>query len=539
MAARLGRYEIRKELGRGGMATVYLGYDPQFKREVAVKVLPPQFTHDPSFFSRFEQEAETIAGLEHTAIVPVYDYGREQDNPYFVMRLMAGDLRQAIQQHALPPQQALAISQRICAALDKAHGRGIVHRDIKPSNILFDDDGFAYLADFGIVRLAELTHTVTMIGTAEYMTPEQIRGEGVDGRSDIYQMGVVIFEMLTGQQPFTGENTAALLYKHAHEPAPALRDLNAALPAACEAVIQRALAKYPTDRFATAGALAAALAAALQMPETVSRTAVPSVLVEQSRLRQEPPASEQAAPEPVTQRATPAKPQREQAAAPTPSPPTARETPPNGQTTAVSLPLLGREAWRGLGWWVAGSTLGWLLALFLVRPVAAMADSNSYGYVWPPAVILAIMGLVWGTGQWLALRAYYPVSARWIGATAVGFWLPGMFFVASGWGGLGFIVLAGPFADLIFGVLLGGAQWLLLRRLDNAWVWIPAVTVGLLLNRWLSAFFYNHFDFYSGTYGLPAGTLWIPVSLLNGALWGVVTGAALVWLVRRARQATT
>ena len=121
MAAQLGRYEIRKELGRGGMATVYLGYDPQFKREVAVKVLPPQFTHDPSFFSRFEQEAETIAGLEHTAIVPVYDYGREQDNPYFVMRLMAGDLRQAIQQRALPAPQVLAICQRICAALDKAH----------------------------------------------------------------------------------------------------------------------------------------------------------------------------------------------------------------------------------------------------------------------------------------------------------------------------------------------------------------------------------------------------------------------------------
>ena len=170
--------------------------------------------------------------------------------------------------------QALAICQRICAALDKAHGRGIIHRDIKPSNILFDDDGFAYLADFGIVRLAELTHTVTMIGTAEYMTPEQIRGEGVDGRSDVYQMSVVIFEMLTGQQPFTGENTAAQLYKHAHEPAPALRDLNAALPAACEAVIHQALAKYPADRFATAGALAAALAVALAEPISAPRFAI-------------------------------------------------------------------------------------------------------------------------------------------------------------------------------------------------------------------------------------------------------------------------
>ncbi|MCA9873380.1 MAG: protein kinase, partial [Anaerolineales bacterium] len=408
------------------------------------------------------------------------------------------------------------------------------HRDIKPSNILFDDDGYAYLADFGIVRLAEMTRTVTLIGTPEYMTPEQIRGEAIDGRSDIYQMGVVVFEMLTGRQPFTGESTAALLYKHAHEPAPPLRDLNAALPSACDEVIQRALAKQPDARYAHAGDLAAALAAALQKPETVTRTAVPSVLVEQSRARQEPAPPEQAAPEPVTRQAAPAKPQREPAAAPQPIPAAPQETAAAGPDTAVSLPFLSQEDWRGFGWWVAGSTLGWLLALFLARPVSTAADAYSYGYFWPPALILAMIGLVWGAGQWLALRAYHPVGARWIGATAVGFWLPGMFFILIGGAGLG--ISGGILLDLATGLWVGGAQWLLLRRrMANAWVWIPAVTVGLLLNRWLSLYFYNHYNYYFDSYGLPAGSLWIFVSLLNGALWGVITGAALVWLVGRAR----
>lgn len=529
MAAQLGRYEIRKELGRGGMATVYLGYDPQFKREVAVKVLPPQFTHDPSFFSRFEQEAETIAGLEHTAIVPVYDYGREQDNPYFVMRLMAGDLRQAIQQRALPSPQVLAICQRICAALDKAHSRGIIHRDIKPSNILFDDDGFAYLADFGIVRLAELTHTVTMIGTAEYMTPEQIRGEGVDGRSDVYQMGVVIFEMLTGQQPFTGENTAALLYKHAHEPAPALRDLNAALPAACEAVIHQALAKYPADRFATAGALAAALAVALAEPITATPTAVsPPPPIQPAPKAQ----AQTAAPESAAAPSQPIRPQRE-AETIRPAERSAE------QAAAARPPLLTSANWRGLGAWVLANALGWLIGNLLAQTAATYFDYNGYANILTRVLVVAILGIAWGTGQWLALRTCWPQPYRWVFLTLAAFSIPAFFWMLMN--ALG-IYLFDSYATgytnaLLAGGLVGAAQWLLLRRQTSlAWVWIPACMAAQMLAQAVALYWYGRIGFSSWNNWLVVGEHTLVLHLLLGLVWGLATGAALLWLTAQARQ---
>lgn len=535
MATNLGRYEIRKELGRGGMATVYLGYDPQFKREVAVKVLPPQFTHDPAFFSRFEQEAETIAGLEHTAIVPVYDYGRDGDHPYFVMRLMAGgDLRAAIQAGALPLPRVLAISQRICSALDKAHGRGIVHRDIKPSNILFDDDGYAYLADFGIVRLAEMTHTVTMIGTPEYMTPEQIRGEGVDGRSDIYQMAVVVYEMLTGRQPFTGENTAALLYKHAHEPAPPLRNWNADLPSACEDVIQQALAKSPADRFATAGALAAALAQAFAAPDVAVKTAVPPPPPRQPQPEPEPQPAPESTPDPVT---TPAaasrRPPQRDAVEP---PPVEPHTPPAALPTTAAPPLLTGQDGRGLGFWILGNALGWTIGLFVAQLILSYAANHGYYSFFVTAVALAIIGLGWGAGQWLALRAYWPVGHQWIWWTAVAFWIPGLFGSLIGISNV-YVTAVSLLLDLAMGLGVGGAHWRLLRhRLSSAWVWIPAAMVGLLLNRWLSTFWYNMVGTDYWSYGLPINVSGIVLNFLNGALWAVVTGVVLVWLVGRARQ---
>ena len=159
MLQQIGRYEIKEKLGWGGMATVYLAYDPRFQREVAIKVLPRQFTHDPRFLERFEQEAHTIATLEHIAIVPVYDFGEADDAPYLVMRYMTGG----------------SLRDRMAGqALDKAHRRGIIHRDFKPGNVLFDDDDQPCLADFGIARMAEATHTMTVEGTPGYMSPEQV-----------------------------------------------------------------------------------------------------------------------------------------------------------------------------------------------------------------------------------------------------------------------------------------------------------------------------------------------------------------------------
>ncbi|HER20214.1 MAG TPA: serine/threonine protein kinase, partial [Chromatiales bacterium] len=256
-----GRYEVIQELGRGGMATVYVAHDPRFDRDVALKVLPPGFLQDPTFLKRFDIEAKFIAQLEHAAIVPVYDYGEDHGRPYLVMRLMlGGTLRDRINKGPLPPDDVVVICQRICWALEKAHSRGIIHRDIKPPNILCDEDGAAYLADFGIARLAEATQTVTAMGTPQYIAPEQVYGTALDGRTDIYQMGVVLFEMLTGRRPFEADNSAALIYKHCHERVPSARSFNPALNAVADAVIERAMAKEMQDRYATAGEFAAAVA---------------------------------------------------------------------------------------------------------------------------------------------------------------------------------------------------------------------------------------------------------------------------------------
>ncbi len=264
---RIGRYQIESELARGGMATVYLAHDPRFNRRVSIKVLPRQFTHDPQFLVRFQHEAETIASLEHQSIVPVYDFGEQDDAPYLVMRHMAGGaLIDRIEQGAVQVEEAVAILRPIAAALDYAHERGIVHRDVKPGNILFDQSGSAYLSDFGIVRLAEATASFTgssVIGTPAYMSPEQVKG-GVelDGRSDIYSLGIVLYEMLAGEVPYKGETPTQQLMKHVLEPVPRIREIKSDVPPHVEAVLMRALAKDRDQRFPTAGALVDALAAA-------------------------------------------------------------------------------------------------------------------------------------------------------------------------------------------------------------------------------------------------------------------------------------
>ncbi len=261
----IGRYEIKSEIGRGGMATVYRAYDPHFRRDVAVKLLPREFLHDPTFRTRFKREAQTIAALEHSAIVPVYDFGEEDGQPYLVMRFLSGGtLTHRLEQGALPLAETIRIVNRLAPALDEAHEQGIIHRDLKPDNILFDHRNDPFITDFGIVKLSEGSETITtgnaIIGTPAYMSPEQARGEArLDGRSDIYALGVILFEMLAGKLPYEASTPIGLIMKHINEPVPRLLELKPNLPPGCETVITRAMAKEPYARYGTATALAIAL----------------------------------------------------------------------------------------------------------------------------------------------------------------------------------------------------------------------------------------------------------------------------------------
>jgi serine/threonine protein kinase len=273
----IGRYELRREIGRGGMATVYLGHDPRFERDVAIKLLPREFLHDPSFRARFEREAKAIASLEHPAIVPVYDFGEESGQPFLVMRYMAGGtLKDRLRAGPLALEEIFPILRRVAVALDEAHAQGFVHRDVKPDNILFDQRGEAYLSDFGIVKLAQETTTFTgsgVVGTPAYMSPEQARGEAhIDGRTDVYALGCILFELLTGQPPYDADTPMGLAVKHITEPVPSLREVAPQFPQALDEAVARAMAKDRTARFESAGEFVA----------TVEAAAVPSQPVEVS-----------------------------------------------------------------------------------------------------------------------------------------------------------------------------------------------------------------------------------------------------------------
>lgn len=256
---KIGIYEIKSELGRGGMATVYRGYDSRFEREVAVKVLPSELLHaDPQFRTRFQREAKIIAQLEHPSIVPVYDVGETEDTklPYFVMKYMnGGSLSERIKKGIMSVGEAARILEQIAPGLDEAHSRGIIHRDLKPSNILFDSRGTPYISDFGIAKMSQGTGTMTgsgIIGTPAYMAPEQATGDHVDGRADVYALGIILFEMLTGKQPYEADTPMAIAIKHVTDPVPRILTVNPNLPADMDLIIQKAMAKSREDRFATA-----------------------------------------------------------------------------------------------------------------------------------------------------------------------------------------------------------------------------------------------------------------------------------------------
>jgi serine/threonine protein kinase len=261
----IGRYEIRDELGEGGMGTVYLGFDPTLEREVAIKVLSPQlFMQDAEFSTRFEREAKTIASLDHSSIVPIYEFGEDEEWLYFVMRYMkGGTLNDRIRSGPMSLAETIPVFSRIGSALNKAHSRDIVHRDLKPGNILFDEDNDAYLSDFGIVKMEDTTGIKTQtgqtLGTPHYMSPEQLDGKPLDGRSDIYSLGVILFEMLSGEKPFDHESYPRIMVMHLTQPVPDIREKVPGLPGDVDSVIKKAMAKSPVERYASAGEMVAAM----------------------------------------------------------------------------------------------------------------------------------------------------------------------------------------------------------------------------------------------------------------------------------------
>ncbi len=266
---RLGPYQIVAPLGKGGMGIVYKAYHPALTRYVALKVLPQRYTDDPTFVARFWQEARAAAKLEHPHILPIYDYGEYEGYHYIAMQLVRdGSLAQLLQGKPLQLEQIGFIIAQVSAALDYAHAHDVIHRDVKPDNILISRQSGCLLTDFGIAKLLEstvhLTQTGASIGTPIYMSPEQIRGdEDVDGRSDTYSLGVVLYEMATGRPPFQGPSSLVIQTKHLKELPPSPRSLNPALPERVATVILRVLAKDREVRYETAGDMAHALQAAL------------------------------------------------------------------------------------------------------------------------------------------------------------------------------------------------------------------------------------------------------------------------------------
>ncbi|WP_433783252.1 Stk1 family PASTA domain-containing Ser/Thr kinase [Actinomycetospora sp. CA-101289] len=288
-----GRYQLGPALGRGGMADVHAGHDVRLGREVAIKVLRADLARDPSFRLRFEREAQNVAALNHPGIVAVYDTGEvageHVDLPFIVMEYVSGStLRDLLRVHGpMPPERACAVMADVCGALGFSHEHGVVHRDVKPANIMITPGDVVKVMDFGIARaLTETGPGLTgdmVIGTAQYLSPEQGLGQEVDARADVYAAGCVLFELLTGEPPFSGDSPVAIVYQHVREDPPLIATLAPAgvdVPGELEAVVRRAMAKNPDNRYATAADMRADLLRVL----AGERPDAPAVLAEHERL---------------------------------------------------------------------------------------------------------------------------------------------------------------------------------------------------------------------------------------------------------------
>jgi serine/threonine protein kinase len=347
-----GRYKIEALLGQGGMSAVYKATDPNLRRTVAIKLIHQHLSSDPEFVRRFEQEAAAVAQLRHQNIIQVFDFNHDESVYYMVLEFLPGEtlqeqlrrLNNANQQLPLP--EAVRIMATTCDAVAYAHEHGMIHRDLKPANLMINPKGQPILMDFGVAKmLGSSQHTATgaIIGTAKYMSPEQARGDRPDERTDIYSLGVILYEMVTGVTPFEGESTVAILMKHVTEELPDIRTLKADVPQPLVDIIQKALAKDRNARFQTAGEMAAALRAINQSPVAAAVPSPDQTIMDDGQTMLEAPS-------------------------PVPSPVTTIDSPP--PAAPVPLPDTPQQK-GGFPLWIAG--VGGVVLLLIVGAIGAVA----------------------------------------------------------------------------------------------------------------------------------------------------------------------
>lgn len=293
-----GRYELVELIGKGGMSSVWQAHDRLLDRLVAIKILHPHFTEDEEYVERFRREARSVAQLSHPNIVTVIDRGEDEGRQYIVFEYIEGEnLKELLERTGpMPVRDALTLALQMARALSFAHGRGLIHRDVKPQNVLMNAEGQAKMTDFGIARELDVqgvTITGTVLGTSEYIAPEQARGQQVDAQTDVYSLGVVLYELLTGGVPYHGDNFVTVALKHVNEPAPSVLEKRPEVPARVANAVERAMAKSPSERFQSMNELVDELEACLADSDPVSEEATmisrrPVVEQEQRPRRQRP-----------------------------------------------------------------------------------------------------------------------------------------------------------------------------------------------------------------------------------------------------------
>ncbi len=398
-----GRYRIDAPIARGGMSMVFRGVDTRLDRPVAIKVMDPKFSGDPQFLTRFEFEARSVAKLKHSSLVAVYDQGIDGEYPFLIMELVeGGTLRELLRERGpMPPHAVRAVAEPVLRAIGVAHAAGLVHRDIKPENVLISDAGEVKIADFGLVRAvagSNLTSASVILGTAAYLSPEQVTAGSADARSDVYSFGILIFEMLTGRVPFTGDTSLSIAYQRVEKDVPSPSDFIDGVPPEFDELVARATAREPAHRFADATEMAIELhrlATALQLPDY--RVPAPRESAEHLSARYRVPQTPAAMHEPphvggpVTEATTrlaaePSHTKVMTAAHPMPEPERPRQ-PPQPPYREEFLPDRGRSRRRVLIWAAVVVTLalllgigGWWLGVgrySSVPPIAGMSSEQA------------------------------------------------------------------------------------------------------------------------------------------------------------------